>query len=297
MALVKTQNYEGGSDARYDVSKMTPEERENFDSEGRPLGASYAPDQWTWTPGVIGARGGTGPSGGAPSGSGGGFDYQSNPFYQQALAAVNAGGAADAANTRAAIQQALIGFGMVPQGFQDKLGALDETTKALIDKNTKTGISGYARLNEGREKGIKRLIANLSARGMRRSGSKAYGLRENQLGYDRSLADSISGLLGGIGDRYSAYAQNEAMRQRQLADAMRDVFSQWYTPPSGGGGGGGGGSGGFFAPINSVGELPDMPNLGRATVTPGNYSNVKTAPANTSQNPYAYRTPRGGGSR
>lgn len=160
---------------------------------------------------------------------GGDFDYQSNPYYQQVLAAVNAGGLADAANTRAAIQQALVGFGFVPGGFKDKLGALDATTRALIQKNTDTGISGYARLLEGRSEGIKGLVNRLQARGLRRSGAKGYGLRKNQLDFDRNFADAVANLLGQTGGMYSQYAQNEAARQQQLANAMAWVYQNYYT--------------------------------------------------------------------
>lgn len=72
MAIVKTHNAQGGSDARYDLSRMTPEERSRFDGDGRPLGADN-PGQWEWTQGLPGARemnaeGGGGGAGGAGGG-------------------------------------------------------------------------------------------------------------------------------------------------------------------------------------------------------------------------------------
>ena len=71
MAIIKTVNWEGGSNARYDVGRMTPEERRMFDHEGRPLFSGApgdGPDQWTQ--GLPGARGGSGP--GDMGGGGGG---------------------------------------------------------------------------------------------------------------------------------------------------------------------------------------------------------------------------------
>lgn len=166
-----------------------------------------------------------------PSGPSAPFDATSNPYYQQMLASINASGAADAADTRAAVQQALIGFGFVPGGFKDRMGALDAATRALIEKNTQTGISGYARLLESRSEGIKDLVNSLQARGLRRSGAKGYGLKRNQLAFDRNFADATSNLLGGIGNRYSQYAQNESARQNQLAQMMMWVYQNYYTPP------------------------------------------------------------------
>ena len=234
MALVKTQNAEGGSDARYDVSKMTPEERTQFDGEGRPLGSSFAPDQWTWTDGIIGARGGWGP-GGPPGGGGGGGGAGGGAFYEQLKSMLQAQGAGDLANTQAAIRKALIGFGLDPTAisgtglkFEDKLGAVDDVTKSLIAKNTESGISYYARLMEQKKDNLRALIANLSKTGMRRSGAKGAKLRKGQLDFDRLFQDSLSELLGQVGNAYQGYAGNEQNRQMQLLQALQ----------SGGGGGG-----------------------------------------------------------
>ena len=231
MALIKTQNYEDGSDARYDVSQMTPEERTHFDSEGRPLGADYAPDQWTWTPGVVGARGGGGPAGaggpGAPGGGGG-------PWYDQMRSLFQAQSQGEQANLRSAIQQMLIGMGLVPQGFDDKFGALDDTTKALIQKNTDTGISTYARLLEGKKDNLRDITSRLTSRGLRRSGARGNAMRRGQLGFDRNLSDFMSQLMGDIGNKYGQFSMNEYQRQLGLINAAMSNWSNWSSPGSGG---------------------------------------------------------------
>ncbi len=197
-------------------------------------------------PQVLSMGGGPGP---------GSFDPTSNPFYQQMVSRVNASGAAQAASTRAAIQQALIAFGLVPEGFNDTMGALDDTTKALIEKNTSTGISGYARLLEAKKEGIKDLVNRTTARGLRRSGARGAGLRKNQLGADRQLADSLAALQSQIGGYYGQYAQSEADRQNQLASTLASIYSYYYgsgggyqpyAPPSSGGGGSSGYGGGGY---------------------------------------------------
>lgn len=44
MAIIKTVNWGGGSNAHYDLNAMTPEERTHFDSDGRPLFAGAPGD-------------------------------------------------------------------------------------------------------------------------------------------------------------------------------------------------------------------------------------------------------------
>ena len=165
-----------------------------------------------------------------------------NPYYQQIKSILDAQGVAEAANTRSSIQQALISFGLVPEGFRDKMNALDDLTKNLIAKNTESGISSYARLLQGKTDSIKDLVNRLSSRGLRRSGSKGFGLRRGQLDFDRVFQDSLSQLLGYTGGLYSTYANNKYNRQLQLAQTLFQLAQQYGGSGGGGGGGGGGGS-------------------------------------------------------
>lgn len=176
-----------------------------------------------------GARGGVPQAQASPFGGMGAFDPRSNPYYQQMISQMNAMGASDAANTRASIQQALIAFGLVPGGFKDQMGALDDATRALIQKNTDTGISGYARLLEAKKTGITDLVNRLQARGLRRSGAKGYGLRRNQLGFDRNLADALASLLSNTGGAYANYASGEQQRQMAIASALASAYQNYFT--------------------------------------------------------------------
>ncbi|GIV03985.1 MAG: hypothetical protein KatS3mg015_2815 [Fimbriimonadales bacterium] len=165
------------------------------------------------------------------------FGGSPGPHYNQLESLYRAQGAAEAAAMRSAIQQMLIGMGLVPQGFKDKFGALDKTTKALVEKNTATGISTYARLLEQKRQNIKNLINRLNARGLRRSGARGYGLRKIQLDADRSLSDVVSRLLGDIGGMYSQYTGNEYARQAALIQAAMNSSagswgSTWNNPAS-----------------------------------------------------------------
>lgn len=236
MAIVKIVNAEGGSDARYDVSQMTAEERTRFDSEGRPLGADN-PDQWTWTPGLPGARGGIDQYNQGGGGGGAGAGAYANPQIQSL---VQSQSAADRSATIEAIQQALIRFGLVPEGFKDPLGALDNLTRDLAQKNTNSGISLYARLLESRKDAITNLMSRLSASGLRRSGARGKKLRTGQLDFDRAFQDSLSQLMDMTGGLYKNFANNEYSRQMQLLQSI--IQGTGY----GGGGGGGGSPGGSF---------------------------------------------------
>lgn len=246
MAIVKKENAEGGSDAKYDVTQMTPEERAMFDPDGRPLGNDW-PDQWTWTPGLPGARGGTGPgSPGGGGGGGGGGDLLStalnSPWYQQALAASQAAEAADAAFRKQAIQQMLIQFGIVPANFNDQYGDIDQTTRDLAAANTNSGISAAARLQQALKDANTKASRELAARGLRRSGEKGYQLRRNQLGYDQSYSDAVQKLLGGAASAYQGFAQNQYGRQMSLAQALQSAINNMstfggYRPSSSTGGG------------------------------------------------------------
>lgn len=244
MPARKIINWEGGSDARYDTSQMAPvgdgrlfDGTFYYDSEGRPLDA--IPGGNEWTAGLPGARGGTGPGdmGGGSSLSGPGF---SNPYFQQAQAAVNAARTADAAARRAAIQQALIQFGLVPDNVADPYGDIDQTTRNLAGQNTTSGISVAARLREALQDAQRRSSRELTARGLRRSGARGYQMRRNQLGYDRSYSDALGQLLSGINTAYQGFAQGEYGRQMSLASALQQALASYSSF----GGGGGGSSGG-----------------------------------------------------
>ena len=189
------------------------------------------------------------------------FDYQSNPYYRQVAANVAAQGAAEAGSTRDAIRQSLIQYGLVPRNFQDRLGALDDTTRSLIGRATESGVSTHARLIEQRQQAIRDLVTRLTARGLRRSGAKGYGLRKKQLDYDRQQADALGQLLGGINTQYLNYGMGEFGRQSQLANAMGQVFQNFY--------GGGGGGTGTFGPLSPTpGQYGEL-TAGRTGISAG----------------------------
>jgi hypothetical protein len=194
-----------------------------YDQDGRDLGGRPK----VWIDGLPGEddndEGGGGGSGGA---------LTSSPYYRQYASQLEATRAADLSNTKSMLQQLLIQFGMVPEGFQDKYGALDDTIRALIQKNTDTGISGYARLKEARGLDTKSSLSNLARRGLMRSGAKGAVLRQSSLNNDRNLADALAAILGNANGLQSGFAGRDMERQNALAQFLTQLSSQ-YTPRGG----------------------------------------------------------------
>ena len=141
----------------------------------------------------------SGTSSSSSSGGSSNFDATTHPYYRQVKSILDAMSVAERANFRNQIQGILISFGLVPGNFVDKFGALDDVTKQLIQKNTDTKISRWARMLEGLQLQNTDLVNRLTAQGLRRSGARGAGLRRNQLGFDRESSDAIGSLLGTSG--------------------------------------------------------------------------------------------------
>lgn len=204
-----------------------------------------------WTP-MSGYQGGAnvqmmefgGPGGGGVYGGGGGngFNPGANPYYQQMKSLLDAQNVGDAASMRDSIRQMLIAMGVVPEGFKDQMGVINDPTLELIKKNTQAGLSTQAQLDEQKLMGIKNAINRLSARGLRRSGARGHALRKNQLAYDRNRSDVMSRLMQQIGGMYQGYNSNVYGRQAQLINMAMQLAQQYsgsYGSTYGGGGGGG----------------------------------------------------------
>lgn len=271
-----------GQDARYDISGL-PQVRPGvysdgvyeYDSNGLSLNRPN-----TFVPGLPGANdngpGGPGAGQSAPGDVAGLFNNAvSSPFYQQALAATQAAGAADAAARRAAIQQVLIQFGLVPDNFQDKYGDIDATTRSLAQQNTQSGISAVARLKQALSDAQRNSSRSLAARGLRRSGARGYQMRRNQLGYDQSYSDALNSLLSGINQTYQGFAQGEYGRSMSLAQALQNAIGNMsfsYRPSGGGGGASFSSQPAAPAPFdyyNYSPGAPGTPTLGGGTVGDG----------------------------
>lgn len=240
-----------GQDARYD-SRNTWRLPNGLYTDGTYLYREQGPSVLSenrpnaYMNGLPGANNNGAGGPGVGGGGGGSSAMFSNPYYQQAEAATRAAGAADLAGTRGQLQQLLIAFGLVPEGFQDKLGVLDDTIRALIQKNTDTGISQWARMLEAEGDSIKSIVNAAATSGQRRSGAYGYRLRRNSLNNNRNRSDVLSALLGKIGSEESGFAQREFGRNMSLTQLLASLFAGWN------GGGGGGSGGGSSSPVQSA---------------------------------------------
>jgi len=162
-------------------------------------------------------------------GGGGGGDLLASPYFQQARAAMEAQNAAQESSTRDMLRQILIQTGVIPDGFQDKLGVLDEVTRNLIAGNTAQGISQIARLTEGFNDQKTSDINQLAARGLGRSGAKGFKLRRASLAFDRNKADLLAAASGKINQGLGDLAQGQFGRQQSLAQFLASL-AQSYRP-------------------------------------------------------------------
>jgi hypothetical protein len=165
--------------------------------------------------------------GGAGGAGGAGGDLLASPYFQQARAASEAQNAAQESQTREMLRQLLIQTGVIPAGFNDKLGVLDATTRGLIQQNTDTGISQIARLNEGFADQKTSDINQLAARGLGRSGAKGFKLRRASLAFDRNKSDLLSALSGKMNEALGGLAQGQLGRQQSLAQFLASLAQNY----------------------------------------------------------------------
>lgn len=270
-----------GQNARYNIRGLTQvrpgvysDGTYMYDSNGLSLNR---PD--TYVAGLPAANnnGPGGPGVGSGIGAGGGNALYSSavnsPWYQQALAATRALDAAAAASRKSGVQQALIQFGLVPEGFNDQYGDVDATTRSLAEANTASGISLYSRLKQALADAQRDSSRRLAARGLRRSGARGYQMRRNQLGYDQSYSDAVSKLLSGVSSLYSNYANSTYQSQMNLAQALANAIgnmsswaspsaSSWSAAPSSSSSSSSGGGATYGTPSTYYGPAPGTPGGG-----------------------------------
>lgn len=234
-------------------------------------------------------------SGGGNNGGSAPIDWrslvQSDPYYRQQLADMNAQSLADAATRAASIRKALAQWGMVPDftAAATRLGLspdalkylnsdVNDETRALADKNTKEGLSIFARLQKQHMDNLRNLKRALAARGLAASGETGYGIGEENLQYKQATTDNEQKLLDYITGAVAAFQQAEQQRQRDKANYLQEaagrVFDQ-YGGSMGGGGSGGSSSGGGSNLVEVTGENAN--NLAKQGVDVGQVGSAADA--------------------
>lgn len=234
---------------------------------------------------LIPSSSGGGNSGGGNNGGGGsqpGYNYtdliNQDALFGQQRADLSAESASDAANRAAAIQRALVQWGIVPDFASEagKLGLSADTlgflksdigpgTKDLADKNTAEGLSIYARLQKQHKDQIRAIKNALASRGMAASGEAGSQLGDEAQNYKQQLTDSEQQLLQYITGAIAAFTGAERERNRTLSQYMMDAAGRQAgllgDAGFGGGGSGGGGGGGASSDFQYGAKLPSGHSL------------------------------------
>jgi len=183
--------------------------------------------------------GGTSPVGPAASGGMKGIQKKSfqdlinsDPIFAQFRDALGAQGIVDAGSRRAAIQRALINFGLIPDFSragvsEEALGFLgsdvDAGTRSRANDMTSQGLSFLARLNKANSGAVSDLKNELAGKGILESGATGYGLREQAQAYKTSMFDAEQSLFDTLMGYIGNYTESERQRQQELLDAMSDA--------------------------------------------------------------------------
>jgi hypothetical protein len=145
------------------------------------------------------------------------FDILNDPAYKQLRDSLSAAGIADASHLRGAIQQALIGFGAVPNLPAEVLqntGLDTAGTQALADNNP---FSTLKRLQQTYQDSQDATKNQLAARGILNSGETGFQLGRLGQTNAQNTYDATSGLLGSIGSLNDQYAAGRQAAAQQLA--------------------------------------------------------------------------------
>lgn len=143
----------------------------------------------------------------------------------------------DAASRDAALRRALIDFGMAvdpsqlsPDAAEALRGVLDPQTRTLIDKNTASGMSILARLNQNAADTRKNVVDSIAGRQMTRTGETGYGLRRAQMQADQQRYDATKQVLDYIAGVQAGFVEAERQRLAALEAARQKAISE-YEPP------------------------------------------------------------------
>ena len=172
-------------------------------------------------------------------------DYQSllqnDPGFMALKQGLSAQGIQDSAQRNAAINQALIQYGAIPDlnkaaaqlGIPvDQLqGIIDPNTAGLAAANSKAGLSTTARLQQQEDQAMLALRNNLAARGALSSGDDAYRTNLQNQAFTQAESDALNSLLGaitGVNQTYTTAQQNE---QGQLLSGLQTALQGLETNP------------------------------------------------------------------
>jgi len=172
-------------------------------------------------------------------------DYQSllqnDPGFMALKQNLSAQGTQDSATRNAAINQALIQYGALPDfdkaaaqfgiSAADLQGMIDPNTASLADANTKAGLSTTARLQQQEDQAMLGLRNNLAAHGALSSGDDAYRTNLQNQSYTQAQSDALGSLLAALGGYQQTYTTAQQGEQNQLTGGLTDALSRLESNP------------------------------------------------------------------
>lgn len=172
---------------------------------------------------------------------------QSDPGFMALKQGLSAQGIQDAGTRNAAINQALIQYGGVPDlnraaaalgmSASDLQGIIDPNTASLAAQNTSSGLSTMARLQQQQDQAMLGLRNNLAARGALSSGDDAYRTNLQNLAFSQAESDALNSLLGALGGDQQSYVTAQQGEQGQLTSGLQTALqgledNPMYAPSS-----------------------------------------------------------------
>lgn len=154
-----------------------------------------------------------------------------NPDYVTGRADLEAQGTQSGASASERIRQQLIAFGIIPEGFQDKYGWVNDETRMLAQQNTQSGVSTFARIQKAYADAARRSKKLLAARGMLRSGELGHNLNESALLNRQNLSDATGKLLDANRGVYDTYTTDFNARANAFRALEKDAFTAVKDSP------------------------------------------------------------------
>lgn len=154
---------------------------------------------------------------------------ESDPGYLAAKGTANEAAATAAAQRRATLRSALIRYGGIPSGFEDKYSDIDQATRDAASGNEFSTLGNLAR---GYAESTDKLKRSLGARGMLQSGDLSYGTDQLERAYGQQRYDVGNQLTDQANQIYSGYSGVLGGNAQALSQAIAQAEGNVYSNPA-----------------------------------------------------------------
>lgn len=154
---------------------------------------------------------------------------ENDPAYLAANANSVQAQAQAAAQRKAALQQALIRYGGMPQGFTDQYGDIDQATKDAAAQNKNSILAQLANNYQQSSDQFKR---GLAARGALQSGDLAYGADQLERGYGQQQYDAANQFGSDAQQAINAYTGTVQGNAQNMSQAVASAEANVYANPA-----------------------------------------------------------------